>query len=90
MTRPRCCYKIGFCPKFRQFKPEGGKAADYTEVTPEEAEALRLKDMKGLDQTEAAKKMGVSQSTFQRVLTSARRKVSEALIEGKIIKIGEK
>ncbi len=89
MTRPRCRYKIAFCPKFLKFAPRGAGADSccVIQVTPEEAEALRLKDIKGLEQTEAAKKMGVSQSTFQRVLASARKKVSEALIEGKIIEI---
>lgn len=57
------------------------------EITPEEIESLRLKNIKDLDQTQAAKKMGVSQSTFQRILTSAYKKVSEALIEGKELKI---
>ena len=59
------------------------------QVTPEEAEALRLKDVKGLEQTEAAEKMGISQSTFQRILTSARRKVSAALIKGQAIEMIE-
>lgn len=57
------------------------------EISEEEIEALRLKNIKGLDQTKAAGQMGVSQSTFQRVLTSAYKKVSEALVKGKILKI---
>lgn len=53
----------------------------------EEAEALRLKDVEGLGQTIAAKKMGVSQPTFFRILSSARKKVSDAIINGKAIKV---
>lgn len=91
MTRPRCCFNIGFCPPFRKFTPEGAGDCDCETValTAEEAEALRLKHLRGLEQTVAAKRMGVSQSTFQRVLSAAHRKVAEALTYGKIIAISE-
>jgi len=57
------------------------------ELTREEVEALRLKNVKDLDQIRAAKKMNTSQSTFQRILSSAYKKISKAIIEGKAIKI---
>ncbi len=60
---------------------------EVVELTAEEVEALRLKNIKDLDQEEAAKKMNTSQSTFQRILSSAYKKTSRALIEGKAIKI---
>jgi len=60
---------------------------EVIELTTEEAEALRLRNMKDLEQEEAAKKMNTSQSTFQRILSSAYKKITEALIEGKAIKI---
>jgi len=60
---------------------------EVVELTREEIEALRLKNVKDLDQIEAAKKMNTSQSTFQRILSSAYRKISKAIIEGKAIKI---
>lgn len=56
-------------------------------LSREELEALRLKNVKDMDQTQAALKMKTSQSTFQRILTSANKKVSDALINGKSIKI---
>ncbi|OGK11557.1 hypothetical protein A2954_01720 [Candidatus Roizmanbacteria bacterium RIFCSPLOWO2_01_FULL_37_12] len=87
MGRPHCDYNIGFYPAYDTFKPEGIECDDCIELSPEEMESLRLKNIKNLDQTAAAKKMGVSQSTFQRVLTSAYKKVSLALIEGKELKI---
>lgn len=89
MARPRCNYKIGFCPKFKRFKPDGfcAERNGIVELTSEETEALRLKHMRKLDQAEAAKKMNVSRSTFQRVLAAAHEKVSDALIKGKAIKI---
>lgn len=60
------------------------------ELSLEEIESIRLKDFLGLDQIEAAKKMKTSQSTFQRILASARHKVSKALITGKALKINDK
>ena len=57
------------------------------ELTREEVEALRLKNIKDLDQIDAAKQMNTSQSTFQRILSSAYKKISKAIIEGKAIKI---
>ena len=60
---------------------------EVVELTTEEVEALRLKNKKDLDQVEAAKLMKTSQSTFQRILSSAYKKITKALIEGKAIKI---
>lgn len=60
---------------------------EIVELTTEEVEALRLKNIKDLEQIECAKLMKTSQSTFQRILSSAYRKIAEALIKGKAIKI---
>ena len=60
---------------------------EVVELTAEEAEALRLRNIKDLEQEEAAKQMKTSQSTFQRILSSAYKKITEAIIEGKAIKI---
>jgi len=56
----------------------------------EEVEALRLKDIEGLEQTKAAKKMHISQPTFYRMLSTARKKTAEAIIKGKAIRIENK
>ncbi len=89
MARPRLCRRIRFNPKVTYFKPQGipMRLLDTVELSTEEAEALRLKNIKGLDQAQAAKKMNTSQSTFQRILSSAYKKISQALIQGKAIKI---
>lgn len=60
---------------------------DVVFLEKEELEALRLKNVKDLDQEEAAKEMKTSQSTFQRILSSAYKKVSDALVNGKAIEI---
>ena len=63
---------------------------DEIALSAEELEAMRLKNMKNLDQIEAAEKMHTSQSTFQRILSSAYKKVTMALVEGKAIKVSTK
>ena len=89
MVRPRLCRRIRFNPNITYFKPQGVplRFLEVIELTTEEAEALRLRNIKDLNQEEAAKKMNTSQSTFQRILSSAYKKITEALIEGKAIKI---
>jgi predicted DNA-binding protein (UPF0251 family) len=54
-------------------------------VTLDGLEAIRLADLEGLYQEEAARRMGVSRATFARILTQARRTVAEALVEGKAL-----
>ncbi len=84
------CRMVGFNPDFTYFKPAGVNISELKQSTlaVDELEALRLKDMLGLDQEECASKMGISQPTFHRVVCTARRKVAAALIEGSAIKIG--
>ena len=87
--KPRKCRKVEFEPNVFYFKPQGVplRFLDEIELSAEELEALRLKNMEDLDQIEAAEKMHTSQSTFQRILSSAYKKVTTALIEGKAIKV---
>ncbi len=56
-------------------------------LTREEVEAMWLVDLKGDDQVRAARHMHTSQSTVQRLLTSARKKVADAILHGKAIAI---
>ena len=78
-----------FDPEVTYFKPRGVPLAQLDEVVlaVEELEALRLADLKNLDQTEAAAKMKISQSTFNRIIALAHRKIAEALVLGMAIKI---
>jgi len=63
------------------------RCLEAVEMSLEEMEALRLKNLEGLEQTEAAQKMNTSQSTFARILASANQKIADALINGKAIRI---
>lgn len=91
MVRPIKRKCIRFNPNVRYFKPQGIplRLLEEINLSAEELEALRLKNFEGFDQIDAAKKMKTSQSTFQRILSSAYRKITKALIEGKAIRIDE-
>ena len=71
------------------FKPAGIplRQMEEVELPVEEYEAIRLKDMEGLEQEECARHMGVSRPTFQRVLARARHHIAEAVTQGKALRI---
>jgi predicted DNA-binding protein (UPF0251 family) len=71
------------------FKPAGVPACSLEEVvlTVDELEALRLADLVGMYQEQAAGQMKISRPTFGRIIESARRKVAEAIVQGKALKI---
>jgi predicted DNA-binding protein (UPF0251 family) len=89
MVRPRKIKLVNFEPGVTYFKPRAVPLIKLEEIdlTIDELETMRLVNIENLGQEEAAKKMGVHQSTFQRTLTRAREKVTDALINGKAIKI---
>lgn len=89
MARPVKFRRIEFFPKNSYFMPSGKQKSEVREVTlkVEEVEAMRLKDVLGLNQEECAKKMRVSRQTFQNIIDNARRNVAIALTEGKAISI---
>lgn len=89
MPRPKLHRHISFNPNITYFKPQGVpmRNLDEVQLSTEELEALRLKNIENLDQLDCAKKMKTSSSTVQRLLTSAYRKIAQGLIEGKAIKI---
>lgn len=89
MSRPPKCRRVEFLPELTFFKPAGVPLRDLEEVglTIEELEAIRLKDLLGLEQEACAEKMGVSRPTYHRILSAARTKVAEALVNGKAIRV---
>jgi len=93
--RVRC---VGFQPNVLYFEPRAMAGAGargmgfYNPKTEkilkvEELESIRLKDYLRLDQAESAKLMDISQPTFHRIITEAHRKIAEAFVEGKAIRI---
>ena len=88
---PRPCKKrrIGSNPNSLYFKPVGVKMINLDEIilSLPEFEAIRLIDYEKISQTEAGNKMQVSQSTLSRILSSGRKNIADAIINGKAIKI---
>ncbi len=72
------CYKPCCCP---------GDESEGISLQPEEIELIRLIDLEGLEQEEAAEKLGVSRKTAWRDLHEARRKIADALVNGKSIEM---
>jgi len=89
MSRPKFCRKIGCMPDVSYYKPKGIPSSFLEEVilTLDEFEAIRLADCEGLYQEQAANKMDISRQTFGRIVDSAHRKIADALIHGKALKI---
>lgn len=89
MARPKCTRAIDDFPGTTYFKPRGIPLVELEEVVlaVDEFEAIRLADFEGLYHEAAAARMSISRATFGRILESAHRKVAEALLHGKAIKI---
>ena len=90
MPRPRCPRRVAAPPRCPYFKPAGVPMCRLEEValSVDELEALRLADLEGLYQDDAAARMGVSRPTFARIVEASRRKVAEALVHGRALRIG--
>lgn len=89
MPRPFCCRRIAGSPAAPIFKPIGIPVRELEEVvmTLDEFEAMRLADLDGLYQERAAERMNVSRPTFSRIIDVAHRKMADALVHGKALRI---
>ncbi len=87
--RPRIRRRIRGPPGVNYFKPAGIRMQELSEVilSYDEYEVVRLIDFEEIGQIKAGKKMTISQPTLSRLLKNARKKISEAIIEGKAIRI---
>ncbi len=89
MGRQPLWRRVDFIPQTTYFKPAGVPLAQLEEtcLSVEEVEAMRLKELEGLEQEKCAQRMNISRTTFARVLGSARQKMADALLNGKAIRI---
>ena len=90
MARPVKCRLINCSPASNYFKPAGVPLRNLEEIVlgMDELEAMRLTDLEGCYQQDAAEKMGVSRQTIGNILNSAHAKVADALLNGKALRIG--
>lgn len=87
--RPKKVRYIQLMPKVTLFSPRGKPGRpDEILLTIDQFEALKLADFQGFDQTQGAIVMKISRASFGRILRSARKRIADALVNGKIIKIG--
>ena len=91
MARPKKIRRVGCMAGEKAFKPIGRPVAsiEVEELRLDELEALRLADLEGLYQEAAAERMGVSRPTFARILARARSAVARALVEERVLVVGE-
>ena len=89
MSRPHKCRRIGCDPKTGYFKPRGVPLRQLEEVnlTLDELEAVRLADLEGMYQEQAALKMNISRQTFGNIIVAAHKKIADALLNAKALKI---
>ncbi|HUI08194.1 MAG TPA: DUF134 domain-containing protein [Verrucomicrobiae bacterium] len=89
MPRAHCPRRIRQLPSATYFKPAGIPLRTLEEIALalDELEALRLADLTALHHETAAEQMGVSRATFGRIVERARRKVADALINGKALRL---
>jgi uncharacterized protein len=89
MARPCRCRNIRCKPDTNYFKPRGIPLEILEEVnlTLDELEAVRLADLEGSYQEDAAKKMNISRQTFGNIINSAHKKIADVLLNAKALKI---
>ena len=89
MARPMICRKVSGEVAARYFKPQGipMRLLEEVELELDEIEAIRLADLEGLYQVDAAASMGVSRQTFGNIIARAHKKVATALLCGKALRI---
>jgi uncharacterized protein len=89
VARPKCCRRVSEEPGCRLFKPIGVPLFTIEEIvlSVDELEAIKLADLEGLYQEQAAERMNVSRQTFGRIVEAARKKVAQVLVEGLALRI---
>ncbi len=89
MPRPFKCRRVRGRPVSEYFKPRGVPLSSLQEInlTIDELEAVRLADLEGMYQEEAAKKMNVSRQTFGNIIETARKKIADSIVNAKALKI---
>lgn len=91
MPRPKKHRKVNCCPVASYFKPVGIPMYKLDEeiLEPDELEAIRLADLLKDSHENAAQKMNISRATFGRIVSKARSKIADSLLNGKALRISE-
>lgn len=89
MPRPVKWRNVCGLPGYSKFGPLGKQnhSNGVIEMTVDEYETIRLIDRLGYNQAECAKQMNVARTTVQGIYNTARKKIAESLIDGKVLLI---
>lgn len=87
MARTPRCRRIHCYPDYWSFAPQGAEHAEVISLSLDEYEAIRLIDREKLTQEQCALCMGVARTTVTNIYESARSKLAEALVDGKVLRI---
>lgn len=89
LARPMKERKVCCLPDTDLFGPLNKRPSSAAQIvmSVEEYETIRLIDKEGLMQEECADRMDVARTTVQRIYISARKKLADAIVDGKVLKI---
>lgn len=88
MPRPRKCRRVCALPAHDCFAPPGAReTGEPVILSVDEYEAIRLIDKEDMSQEQCGEYMQIARTTVQQIYSSARRKIAEALTEGRALHI---
>ena len=87
MARPTKCRRVCHFPEILEFSPTGETNGEPIVLTIDEFETIRLIDREGLSQEECGTQLGVGRTTAQKIYETARKKLADALVLGRSLKI---
>ena len=83
MARPQRFRRICALPAHTVFSPADRAAGDRVEMSLDEYETIRLIDHEGCTHEQCASVMQISRTTVTEIYAAARRKIADALVEGR-------
>ena len=87
MARPRRCRRVCAEPDYGSFRPDGIPGGDSITLTVDEYEVIRLIDLEKLTHEQCAKRMDISRTTVTEIYETAREKIADSIVNGKILLI---
>ncbi len=87
MPRPTKCRRVCYFPEVLEFSPTEAVGGEPIVLTVDEFETIRLIDKEGLSQEECGTQLGVGRTTVQKIYETARKKMADALVLGRTLKI---
>lgn len=87
MARPRRCRRVCAEPDYGSFRPDGIPGGESITLTVDEYEVIRLIDLEKLTHEQCAKRMDISRTTVTEIYESAREKIADSIVNGKVLLI---